>query len=174
MKKCLYTEADITQTGSQIILHGISLDGIPRGRQDRHFKHAFPDAWNVVQSMLNSDIEDEDTDVNVGDVIWANQGGNRHIGFCIVRESSDSEINKIAVSLCMRSAAKKAKELNLEYVGMGLFGSDTSKEWANIVEEIEENLGNIQSVVCIPTNDELTDVLENLPGSHNFTMIKSN
>lgn len=171
MSKCLYTEAVITQSGAQLIVNAINLDGKPFSENDKEFKRAFPEAWNALDQMLKPQVDDPATKVNVGDVIWIMTGGNKHIGFCIVKEHSDDTINKKAVGLCIKSAKNKARELNCEYVGMNLFASDTPNDWASIVGIIEHELEEIQGVVCIPTNDELIKVLETLPGSRNFKMI---
>ena len=117
--------------------------------------------------MINAPV-DEKLKPQIGDVIWVNPGGNRHLGFAIVKETEKDVINIKALRLVMKSVHNKAKALNLEYVGMGLFACDTPYEWSNIVDIIEENLKDTQAVVCIPTNDALKKVLESLPGSNDF------
>jgi len=167
MSKCLYTEAEVTQSGAQLLINAISFDDVKRNK----FRHAFPEAWKAMRDMVICKVDDPSNKVNVGDVIWTQQGGNKHIGFCIIKEHEESDINKKAVGLCMKSARNKARELNCKYVGMDLFASKTPQDWANIVDIVENELQEIQGIVCIPTNDELVKVLENLPGSRNFRMI---
>jgi len=171
MSKCLYTEADVTQSGAQLLICSISLDGKTSRQYEKHFKRAFPESWNVADSMLKCDVDNENTDVNVGDVIWTRTGGNKHIGFCVVNKEFEDEINKDAVKLCINSAKLKARELNINYVGMDLFASKSPQEWASIVGILESSLEEIQGIVCIPDNDALTAVMENLPGSNNFTVV---
>ena len=124
-------------------------------------------------SMIKANVE-EKYKARVGDVIWVSPGGNRTIGFAIVRESSSSPINTKALKAVMKSAHNKAKELQIEYVGMGLFACDTPQEWGNIVNIVEKELGDIQGVVCIPTNDALLKVLDSLPGSKDFMAVRGN
>jgi hypothetical protein len=173
MSKCLYTEADVTQSGAQLLINAISLDGKILSDKTKKFQHAFPEAWKAMRQMLTNtmDLQDVETDVNVGDVLWLTQGGNKYIGFCIVKKTSEHDINKEAIKATIRSTRNKAKELGIKYVGMDLFASETPQDWAEIVDDVEEALGEIQGVVCIPTNEELVNVMENLPGSKNFKMI---
>ena len=165
--KSYYTENDITNTAAQLMVCSITLDGSITNIQDQRFKRAFPDAYNTMLSMLKAPV-DAKLKPKLGDVIWVRQGGNRTLGFAIVKESSDSPINMKAVRAVMKSTHNKAKELNINYVGMGLFACDTAQEWASIVDVLEESLKDTQSVVCIPTNDALLKVLDALPGSKNF------
>lgn len=176
MSKCLYTESDVTQSGAQLVINAISLDGETKTKLQKKFKHAFPEAWSMMDQMLNAHklMENDQLKSSVGDVIWADAGGNRHIGFCIVKENANDEVNKKAIELCIKSAKSKARQLNIEYVGMGLFASESPKEWANIVDIVEKNLEEIQGVVCIPTNDDIVEVLSSLPGPRDFKMIKTN
>ena len=106
MSKCLYTEAVVTQSGAQLLINAISLDI----EKKNEFGKAFPEAWNVMNDMLKCDVDDPNARAHLGDVIWTQQGGNKHIGFCIVKEHEDSNINKKAVGLCMKSARNKARE----------------------------------------------------------------
>jgi hypothetical protein len=169
MSKCLYTEADVTQSGAQLIICSTSLDGQTSSLREKHFRRAFPAAWEVADKMLSIKV-DEAESARLGDVIWAQPGGNRHIGFCIVKENDSDVVHKDAVALAMTSAKNKARELNIQYVGMDLFASESGKDWADIVGVVEENLEEIQGVVCIPTNRQLNAVLSNLPGSKDFIM----
>lgn len=165
--KAYYTENDITNTASQLMICSINLDGSVVNIQDQRFKRAFPEAYNAMISMLKAPV-DEKLKPRLGDVIWVKIGGNRTLGFAIVKESSNSSINMKAIRVAMKSAHNKAKELELEYVGMGLFASDTPSEWASVVDVIEESLKDTQAVVCIPTTDALIKVLDALPGSKDF------
>jgi len=171
MKKCLYTESDITQTGAQLILCSVSLDGSIGNVAEQKFKRAFPDAYSSLLSMLRADV-DEKFKANLGDVVWVTTSGNRHIGFGIVRKTCREPINTKALKLVINSTRNKAIALKKEYVGMDLFACDTPHEWAAIVGIIEAELKDIQAVVCIPTNDALVKVLEALPGEKNFRAIK--
>ena len=171
MSKCLYTESDVTQSAGQLLICSADLNG-EKTKEEKNFARCFPNSWNVAKEMLRCQIDDDhDTEVRLGDVIWTRTGGGKHIGFCVVKE--DGKINRSAVSLCINSAKNKARELNIEYVGMGLFGCNTAKDWADIVPIVEFSLEEIQGVVCVPTNRDLLDVLDFLPGSKKFTMIKS-
>ena len=171
MNKAIYTESDITQTGAQLILCSVSLDGTIANIAEQKFKRAFPDAYATMLSMLNAPVEDK-LKARLGDVIWVTTSGNRHIGFGIVKKSCTEAINTKALKLIMKSAREKAKALQKEYVGMDLFASDTPQEWAAIVGIIETELKEIQAVVCIPTNDALMKVLEALPGEKTFRAIQ--
>ena len=176
MSKCIYTESDVTDSAAQLILTDVSLDGSVRSFAQQRFKKAFPKAYEALIQMLtlsNSNKDNKNYGVKVGDVIWTTAGGNKHLGFCVVRESANRPLNTKAVKLCMKSAREKARSLKNEYVGMDLFASDTPEEWSSIVGIIEDNLEEIQGVVCVPTNRDLLDVLDFLPGSKKFTMIKS-
>ena len=176
MSKCIYTESDVTNSASQLIITDVSLDGSVRSFAQQRFKRSFPKAYEAVIQMLKiSDHKKDDKTygAKVGDVIWTTSGGNKHLGFCIVRESANKPLNTKAVKLCMKSAREKARSLKKEYVGMDLFASDTPEEWASIVGIVEDNLEEIQGVVCIPTNDALVKVLENLPGSNEFKIMKN-
>ncbi len=108
----------------------------------------------------------------LGDVVWTQTSGNKYIGFCIVKRNKNAPINKKALRLCLYSAANKAKTLNNKYLGMDLFCCKDGKEWSNIVKIIENCLEDIQNIVCIPTNEKLVDVLEQLPG-HQFKKIEA-
>lgn len=164
--KCIYTEAEVTMSGAQLLACAINEDGQPIGKSERKFIKIFPEAYGVVKKMMMSDAADPP---RLGDVIWATQGGNKHIGFCIVRKGGDEEkLHSLAVKACMKSIGNKAKELNHKYVGMDLFGSDNSSEWNDVVEDIEETLTDTQPVICIDTNEKLVDVLSHLPGGSNF------
>ena len=165
--KSYYTENDITNTASQLMMCSVCLDGSISNIQDQRFKNAFPDAYTTMLSMVKADVE-EKYKARLGDVIWVRPGGNKTIGFAIVRETSTSPINTKAIRAVMKSAHNKAKELKIKYVGMGLFACDTPNEWASIVDIIEESLKDTQAVVCIPTNDALLKVLDSLPGTKNF------
>ena len=168
MSKCLYTEAEITQSGAQLIICSIALDGLTNKTEKTKFKKSFPDSWNAAKQMLNCNVDGENTEVRVGDVIWTRTGGNKHIGYCVVRDTESNPIDKKAIELCINSAKMKARELNTEYVGMDLFASENAQDWADIVDIVESKLEEIQGVVCVPTNDKLLSVMENLPGSNNF------
>jgi len=179
MTKCFYTESDVTQSASQLLICSISLDGKSEKNQEKHFKRAFPDSWKAAKNLLkygdNEEINIYDKDDNkpkLGDVIWTQTGGNKHIGYCIVRNHEEENVNKDAVKLCIISAKNKARELKLEYIGMDLFASNGPEEWADIVDIVEDGVEEIQGVVCIPTNDALVSVMDNLPGPKTFRMIK--
>jgi hypothetical protein len=171
--KIYYTENDITNTAAQLMMCSVCLDGSISNIQDQRFKRAFPDAYYAMLSMIKSNVE-EKLRPHIGDVIWVNPGGNRTIGFSIVRESSSSSINIKALRAVIKSAHNKAKEMGIQYVGMGLFACDTPQEWGSIVTIIEKELGDVQGVVCIPTNDALLKVLDSLPGSKDFVAVRGN
>lgn len=168
--KCLYTESDITYTAAQIMVCAVSLDGKVGNVQQQKFKRAFPDAYNAMLSMINANVE-EKFRAKLGDVIWVQTSGNKHIGFCIVKEKIDDIVHSKALRLCLKSIVKKAKALNHDYIGMDLFACDTPEEWGSIVNIIEKELKDIQAVVCIPTNDALVRVLDSLPGPKTFRKI---
>ena len=178
MSKCLYTESEVTQSGAQVLITAMTLNG-ETDKHSKKFQHAFPGAWEVMGQMRlgdhaeHTDENSENLTVNLGDVIWSHQGGNRQIGFCFVKESEKGDINKKAVALCIKSAVNKAKSLGIGYVGMDLMGCKDGKEWADIVDIVENSLGECKGFVCIPTNEELVDVLENLPGPNSFQIFKS-
>jgi len=174
MSKCVYTESEITQSGAQLIICSIALSGLTDKTEETKFKRSFPESWNAAKQMLNCTVDNELNEVRVGDVIWTRTGGGKHIGFCVVRENDKDVANKEAVRLCVSSAKTKARSLKNKYVGMDLFASDTPQQWADIVNIVEDSLEEIQGVVCIPTNDELVSVMENLPGSNDFRMIEIN
>lgn len=159
--KCFYTENEITETGSQIIVCDISDDGVATTPQQLAFKKAFPDAFQTFTHFFNS--EKFDIVPRLGDVVWVHTSGNKHIGFCVIRKGGVLMIN--ALTAALKSIKNKADSLNLEYVGMGKFGFEKGIEWSNIVDHIENSLDNIQPIICIPTNEELIDVIDNLPGS---------
>lgn len=175
MSKCIYTESEITQSGAQLIICSIALSGLTDKTEEKKFKRSFADSWNAAKQMLDCNVDDENyEEVRVGDVIWTETGGGKHIGFCVVRENDKDGVNKEAVRLCVSSAKTKARSLKNKYVGMDLFASDTPQQWADIVDIVEDNLEEIQGVVCIPTNDALIKVMENLPGSNDFRMFEIN
>lgn len=171
--KIFYTENDITQTASQLIICSVSLDGSIKNISEQKIKRAFPEAFQTVYSMLKSNV-DEKIKPRLGDVIWVTTSGNRHIGFGIVRKTCDDVINTKAIKAIMKCSKNKAISLKKEYIGMDLFGCDTAEEWSAIVGIIEEELKEIQAVVCIPTNEALMKVLESLPGSKDFKAIYGN
>ena len=163
--KCLYTEAELTMTGAQIIACAIDENGIPVSDNEKKIARNFPQAYGVVEQMFNSNMDEPP---RLGDVIWSTQGGNKHIGFCVVKR--DNDVSEQAVGSCMKSCQRKAKELQHEYIGMDLFGSNNSDDWNHIVDTIEDNLV-AQAVVCIDTNEKLNEVLSNLKGGSKFKVI---
>lgn len=167
--KCIYTEAELTITGAQILACAIDENGIPVSDNEIKVAKFFPDAYKAVEQIFNSNM---DSPPSLGDVIWSTQGGNKHIGFCVVKRGN--EISEKAVAACMKSCNSKASELQHKYIGMDLFGSNNSKDWNLVVDSIEENLPSTQAIVCIHTNDKLVEVMSNLKGGSKFKVILEN
>lgn len=174
--KCLYTEAILSQTGSQLLIYPVAKTRLNIDAESE-IKRVWPDAWmsfnDLMEMSRDPELEMPEKELpRVGDVVWVQTGGNKTIGFCIVREDYDSEINTKALKPVFKSVANKAKSLEIEYYGMDLFSCKDGREWANIVGEVEKNSMGVQAVVCIPTNELLEDVMTELEGNQ-FKVIKS-
>ncbi len=177
--KCIYMDSDVTKASAALLICSISLDNLYSTPHERHFRHCFPEAHKTVTQMLTeSVIVTKDMLPVLGDVIWVTGPGGKTLGFCIVREKRDDDINKDAVRTVMECVNRKAVELEEQGVGMDLFGCGGGMSWARIVDIIEESLPNVQAVVCIPSanpqppynrkgNWLLNEVLRILEGTEN-------
>ena len=173
--KCLYTEALLSQSGSQLVIYPVAKHRLDV-TAEKEIKRVWPDAWmsfnDLMEMARSADLEmPEEEQPQVGDVVWVETGGNKTLGFCIVREDYNSEINTKALKPVFNSVAKKAKQLGIEYYGMDLFSCRDGREWADIVDEVEQNSMEVQAIVCIPTNELLEDVMTELEGNE-FRAIK--
>jgi hypothetical protein len=172
--KVIYTESDITKSAATLLICPFSLDKLYATTLERRFRRAFPDTTKVAEVMLTpSKLVEKDMMPALGDVIWTEAGGNqmfqecpahRTIGYCLVRETREDDININALQAVMESVTRKAKELGEVVVGMDLFGCEDSRDWAGIVSTIENTL-QVQAVVCVPNNALLCRVVDSLPGS---------
>ena len=174
---CLYTEAELSQSGSQLVVFGMTLDRTTITEYEKNIKRVWPDAWTSYNDLMEL-ARNEETNLppeelpRVGDVVWIKTGGSKVIGFCIVKTAPDSEINKKAVVAVTKSICNKARELGISYYGMDMLSCNNGREWAAIVEDIEKNSEGVQAVVCVPTNELLEDVLSKLPGKE-FKMVNA-
>ncbi len=170
--KCIYTESDITKSACQLLVSPISLDALYTTSMEREFQRCFPEATKVARQMLTkSTVVTEDMLPHMSDVIWVDTPGGRTTGFCIVRETRDDHINKKALRAGMKSVNRKAGELGQPVIGLDLFGCETAEDWAEIVDLIEEELNDVQVVVCIPTNKLLNEVIDILPGDEEIKVL---
>lgn len=177
MAECLYTESLIESSGAQLIVYAAERNREELSSHETNIKRVQPDAWTAFNDLMET-ARAKETDLSpeelprVGDVIWVQTGGNKTIGFCLVRESLNTAINKKAIKPIFKSIANKAKELGINYCGMDTFSCTSGKEWSEISEEIEEYSADVTPIVCVPTNELLEDVLTSLPGKQ-FKMIKA-
>ena len=172
MMKCIYTESDVTKSACQLLISPLSLDALYATTMERGFQRCFPEAMKVARQMLTkSTVVTEDMLPHMSDVIWVDTPGGRTTGFCIVRETRGDDINKTALRAGMKSVNRKATELEQPVIGLDLFGCETAMDWAEIVDIIEEELNEVQVVICIPTNKLLNEVIDILPGDEEIKVL---
>ena len=169
--KIIYTEADVTSSGAQLLICPASLDNLYSTTHERRFRRAFPEAAKVVGQMLTeSNIVTKDMLPHISDVIWVETPGNKHLGFCLIRETRDDDINMNALKVALKSVNQKAIDLEQPVIGMDLFACETPKDWIEIVDVVEKSLPSVQAFVCmwsdIPgeANKLLNEVIDSLPG----------
>ncbi|MGI9568523.1 MAG: hypothetical protein ACR2PH_02005, partial [Desulfobulbia bacterium] len=147
----------------------ISLDLQWIGSEQKKMAQAFSAAYASIRMMCdtnNANKELKDTPKPaLGDVIWLRTGGGKMVGFALAKERHGDPINTKALKTILQCANRKAKEMKMPFVGFETFGCETGTEWASIVGIIEDELTDCMAVCCVPTNERLLDVIDNLPGS---------
>lgn len=161
-----YTESNIVDSGAPLIATSIGVNNLPITDENNNFNKAFPEAKKVLDNMFHLDPLQEEEGISLpslGDVIWVspNPKFTRLIGYCILFDENNSFSEK-AYEGCLNSIKNKASQLDMHFIGFGLFGCKDVKEWGERVSLFEQALHNLERVVCIPNNEDLIRLLEGL------------
>lgn len=180
MTKCMYLESDVTKSGAPIIVTCLSRDMKWEGLEQKKFAHTFSASYRSIIMMMDEAFNPgKDGDMTpdnrpkLGDVIWLRTGGGRVVGFGIVKERHDDPIHTKALKAVFKNYNKKAKDMKIPMIGMDVYGCESGKDWASVVGIIEDKLTDCQAVVCVPTNEKLIDVLDELPGETKSMLLKA-
>lgn len=161
-----YTESNIVDSAAPLIATSIGVNNLPLTDENNNFNKAFPEAKKVLDEMFHLDPLQKEEGISLpslGDVVWVspNPKFTRLIGYCILFDETNSFSEK-AYEKCLNSIKNKADQLDIHFIGFGLFGCKKIEEWAERVPLLEQTLSSLERVVCIPNNEDLIKLLESL------------
>lgn len=163
--KIVYGLGNFLSSGAQIVAYPATQGINNQNNLEKAIFKKEPEVWHSVQNMYAENSNYTVEPPALGDVIWVYTSGNRWYAHCIVYEDN-GEMNFDALELCMKSVAKKCKEIDHRHVSMPYF-DDTSdhRYWQKIYPLIEDVLTDEQVYVYEPDQDRLLSAVDRLPGS---------